>query len=194
MNFWYVDEPSAIYHAAAYKHVPLMGHHVFEALENNVFGTYKLVDAAVEHGVEDFLLISSDKAIRPTNVMGATKRIAETNTSCISKRSHKAIVAVRCWQMYGLEWKCRSNFQEANSVRWADHLYPPEMRRFFMTIPEGMPNLFCRLWRLEREGRFAFSRWESPLKIVDLAKKLILLSGLRPGEDIVDRIHGREAG
>src|ERR1035441_10067888 len=93
-------KPSVVYHAAAYKHVPLMETHAFEAIENNVFGSYNVAVAAAEHGVEDFLLISSDKAVRPTNVMGATKRIAELILLALQNGRTK-YVAVRFGNVLG---------------------------------------------------------------------------------------------
>ena len=185
-------EPSAIYHAAAYKHVPLMEHHVFEALENNVFGTYKLVDAAVEHGVEDFLLISSDKAIRPTNVMGATKRIAELILLAF-QNDHTRHVAVRFGNVLGSNGSVVPIFKKQIASGGPITLTHPEMRRFFMTIPEAC-QLVLQAMAIGKGGQICVLEMGEPVKIVDLAKKLILLSGLRPGEDIEIEFTGVRPG
>lgn len=185
-------QPSAIYHAAAYKHVPLMEHHVFEALENNVFGTYKLVDAAVEYGVEDFLLISSDKAVRPTNVMGATKRIAELILLAF-QNNHTRHVAVRFGNVLGSNGSVVPIFKKQIASGGPITLTHPEMRRFFMTIPEAC-QLVLQAMAIGKGGQICVLEMGEPVKIADLANKLILLSGLRPGEDIEIEFTGVRPG
>ena len=160
--------PSVVYHAAAYKHVPLMEAHVFEAIENNVFGTYNVAVAAAECGVEDFVMISSDKAVRPTNVMGATKRVAELLLLALQNGRTK-YVAVRFGNVLGSNGSVIPIFKKQIAAGGPVTVTHPEMRRFFMTIPEA-----CQ--------------------IVDLAKNLILLSGLKPDEQIKIEFTGMRPG
>lgn len=184
--------PSAIYHAAAYKHVPLMENHVFEAIENNVFGTYNLVVAAAEHGVEDFLLISSDKAVRPTNVMGATKRISELILLAF-QNGHTKYVAVRFGNVLGSNGSVIPIFKKQIASGGPITLTHPEMRRFFMTIPEAC-QLVLQAMAIGKTGQICVLEMGEPVKIVDLANKLILLSGLKPGEDIKIEFTGMRPG
>jgi FlaA1/EpsC-like NDP-sugar epimerase len=128
--------PASIYHAAAYKHVPLMEAHVFEAIENNVFGTYNVAAAAAENGVADFVMISSDKAVRPTNVMGTTKRIAELILRALQNGRTK-YVAVRFGNVLGSNGSVIPIFKKQIAAGGPVTVTHPEMRRFFMTIPEA---------------------------------------------------------
>jgi len=184
--------PSVIYHAAAYKHVPLMEAHVFEAIENNVFGTYNLATAAAEHGVEDFVMISSDKAVRPTNVMGATKRIAELVLLGLQNGCTK-YVAVRFGNVLGSNGSVIPIFKKQIAAGGPITVTHPEMRRFFMTIPEAS-QLVLQASAIGEGGQICVLDMGQPVKIVDLAKKLILLSGLKPGEDIEIAFTGMRPG
>lgn len=185
-------KPSAIYHAAAYKHVPLMETHVFEAVENNVFGTYNLAVAAAKHGVEDFVLISSDKAVRPTNVMGATKRVAELLLLALQNDRTK-YVAVRFGNVLGSNGSVIPIFKKQIAAGGPITVTHPEMRRFFMTIPEAC-QLVLQASTMKNGGQICVLDMGQPVKIVDLAKNLILLSGLKLDEDIKIKFTGMRPG
>lgn len=184
--------PLVVYHAAAYKHVPLMEAHVFEAIENNVFGTYNVAVAAAEHGVEDFLMISSDKAVRPTNVMGATKRVAELVLLALQNGRTK-YVAVRFGNVLGSNGSVIPIFKKQIAAGGPVTVTHPEMRRFFMTIPEAC-QLVLQASAIGKGGQICVLDMGQPVKIVDLAKNLILLSGLRPDEQIKIEFTGMRPG
>jgi FlaA1/EpsC-like NDP-sugar epimerase len=184
--------PDVVYHAAAYKHVPLMEAHVFEAIENNVFGSYNVAAAAAEHGVEDFLLISSDKAVRPTNVMGATKRIAELILMALQNGRTK-YVAVRFGNVLGSNGSVIPIFKKQIAAGGPVTVTHADMRRFFMTIPEAC-QLVLQSLAIAKGGQICVLDMGKPVKIVDLARQLILLSGLRPDEDIKIEFTGTRPG
>ena len=184
--------PSVVYHAAAYKHVPLMEAHVFEAIENNVFGTYNVAVSAAENGVQDFLMISSDKAVRPTNVMGATKRIAELILLALQNGRTK-YVAVRFGNVLGSNGSVIPIFKKQIAAGGPVTVTHPEMRRFFMTIPEAC-QLVLQASAIGKGGQICVLDMGQPVKIVDLAKNLILLSGLRPDDQIKIEFTGMRPG
>ncbi len=185
-------KPLVLYHAAAYKHVPLMESHVFEAIENNVFGTYNVAVAASEHGVEDMVMISSDKAVRPTNVMGATKRIAELLLLALQNGRTK-YVAVRFGNVLGSNGSVIPIFKRQIAAGGPITVTHPEMRRFFMTIPEAC-QLVLQASAIGEGGQICVLDMGQPVRIVDLARNLILLSGLKPDKDIRIEYSGTRPG
>lgn len=174
--------PSAVYHAAAYKHVPLMETHTFEAVENNVFGTYNVAIAAARHNVDYFVLISSDKAVRPTNIMGATKRIAELLLQTLQNGGTQYVM-VRFGNVLGSSGSVIPIFKKQIAAGGPITVTHPDMRRFFMTIPEAC-QLVLQAAAIAEGGQICVLDMGQPVKIVDLARNLILLSGLKPDEDI----------
>jgi FlaA1/EpsC-like NDP-sugar epimerase len=185
-------EPSVVFHAAAYKHVPMMESHVFEAVENNVFGTYNVALAAAAHGTSDFVMISSDKAVRPTNVMGATKRAAELLIRSLQNGGTK-FTSVRFGNVLGSNGSVIPIFKQQIAGGGPVTVTHPEMRRFFMTIPEAC-QLVLQSAVVAKAGQICVLDMGEPVKIVDLATNLILLSGLKPNEDIKIEFTGIRPG
>ena len=184
--------PSVVYHAAAYKHVPLMESHAFEAFDNNVIGTLNVVEAARAQGVAEFVMISSDKAVRPANIMGVTKRIAEIVVRSLQP-SGGSYVSVRFGNVLGSSGSVVPVFKDQIARGGPVTVTHPEMRRYFMTIPEAC-QLVLQASTMGRGGEIFVLDMGEPVRIVDLAKNLILLSGLRPEQDIRIEFVGARPG
>ena len=188
-----MHKPHAVFHAAAHKHVPLMEENVIEAITNNVFGTLNVVDAALEARCNHFVFISTDKAVRPTSVMGATKRIAELIVQHAAVKYERNFVSVRFGNVLGSRGSVVPTFLRQIRSGGPVTVTHPEMQRFFMTIPEAV-QLVLQAGALGRGGEVFLLDMGEPIRIVDIATDLIRLSGLTVGTDIQIKFTGVRPG
>ncbi|MFA5031703.1 MAG: nucleoside-diphosphate sugar epimerase/dehydratase [bacterium] len=195
-------KPDIIYHAAAYKHVPLLERNWSAAIKNNIFGTKNLADIAKEYEIDEFVMVSTDKAVNPINTMGLSKRLDEIYVQSLSKNSKTKFVSVRFGNVLGSQGSCIPIFKNQLMAGEPITITHPDMRRYFMTIPEAS-QLIIQAGTMGKGGEIFILRMGEPVKIVDLVNDLITLSGLnkedikfsfvglRPGEKLDEELIGK---
>lgn len=185
--------PEVVFHAAAYKHVPLQELNPRETVYNNVVGTRNVVEVAKNYGVERFVLVSTDKAVRPTNVMGASKRVAEMFLECMNGDTKTRFMAVRFGNVLGSSGSVIPTFQKQIAQGYPVTVTDPDVTRYFMSIPEAA-QLILQAGAMGTGGEIFILDMGKPVKILDIARDLIKLQGLEPERDVPIRFIGLRPG